>query len=161
MNDVIWKHLCIRGATQKKEFFKNELILWLDEEVFIRPKYQHIPLTHFTENIGYEFPIIVQDTGSIPDMRAFFLRNIATGQRMVWSWILEIYMLIWCDRDECIANRKMEDKAFCSVYIDELVLVNAENNDKVIDRMKMGHSLRRAIDSHMGKPYLLYENFLS
>merc|ERR1712060_532490 len=51
--------------------------------------------------------------------------------------------------------------AFCSVYIDELVLVNAKNNDIVIDRMKMRHSLRRAIDSHKGKPYLLYENFLS
>jgi len=161
VNDIIWKHLCIRGVLQSKEFPNNELILWLDEELFIRPKYQHIPLTHFTENIGYEFPIIVQDTGSIPDMRAFFLRNIAVGQRMVWFWIIEIYMLIWCNRDECIANRNMEEMAFCSVYIDELVLVNAKNNDEVIDRMKMRHSLRRAIDSHMGKPYIFYENVIS
>jgi len=94
VDDFIWKPMCIQGALQKKEFSKTDWVLWIDEEAFIQPKYQHIPLTHFTNPISFDFPIVVQDTGDLPDMRVFLLRNIATGQKMIYFWILEIYMRI-------------------------------------------------------------------
>jgi len=160
--DPIWKPMCIRGALQKKDFSKTDYLLWIDEETFIRPKYQHIPLTHFTDPVGVAFPVIVQDTGDIPDIRVFFLRNIAAGQRLIYFWILELYMQIWCTMGKCSADSRKAEMAFCSVYVDELMLArNVEKRDTSIDRYHMKHPLRQVIDSNVGKPYLFFDNFVS
>jgi hypothetical protein len=158
----MWKPMCLRGALQKREFAKTDYIVWVDEEVFIRPTYQHIPLKHFTDPVGVAFPIIVQDTGDIPDMRVFFLRNIAAGQRIIYFWILELYMRIWCKMGKCKTDQSMSDMAFCSVYVDELMLRrNVQKLDKASDRLRMKHLLRQVIDSRIGKPYLFFDNFVS
>jgi len=162
VNDFIWKPMCIRGALQKREFSKTDYVLWIDEEAFIRPKYQHIPITHFTNSISVAFPIIVQDTGDLPDMRVFLLRNIAAGQRIIYFWILEIYMRIWCTMGVCKPDNKMGEMAFCSVYVDELMLArNVQKSDQSINRLHMKHPLRQAIDSNIGKPFLFFDNFVS
>jgi len=162
LHDSIWIPMCIRGALQKRDFAKADYLLWIDEGAFIRPKYQHIPLAHFTNPVGVAFPIIVQDTGDLPDMRAFLLRNIAAGQRVIYFWILELYMRIWCTMGVCDVDRRMAQMSFCSVYVDELMLTrNVEKSDKSIDRLHMKHHLRLVIDSNVGKPYLFFDNFVS
>jgi len=162
LNDFIWKPLCIRGAFQKRDFSKTDYVLWIDEEAFIRPKYQHIPITHFTNPISIAFPIIVQDTGDVPDLRVILLRNIAAGQKIVYFWILEIYLRIWCKMGICKPDSNMGEMAFCSVYIDELMVArNAQKSDQSIDRLNMKHTLRQVIDSNVGKPFVFFDNFVS
>jgi len=163
IEDDIWNAMCIHGAFQKKEFRNTDVLFWLDESAYIRPKYQYIPLTHFTDSVSVGFPLILQDNGGIPDTRTLILRNIAAGRKIIYFWILEIYQQIWCPRGECVTNQTTVDMAFSSVYVDELHLLNnaKKKSTKAIDRLKMKHQLRRVIDSVMGKPYVFPENFES
>jgi len=132
-----WKTICMIGAMRK--FKEAELVLWLDDDAFIRPSHFDLPLSKYLRNFPKDY-IFAWDKRWDFNSGAVFVRINEAGYEIMLDWISENHLYLWLH-----LGRQMSDQmALTSIMIDAL--------DKAAGN-KVTHRQRAMLGTVAGQPW--------
>jgi len=132
-----WKTICLIGAMRK--YKHAELVLWLDDDAFIRPSHFDLPMSKFLRKFPDDY-VFAWDKRWDFNSGAFFVRINEAGHEVMLNWVSENHLYLWLHQ-----GRQMSDQmALTSIMIDAL--------DKAAGN-EVTHRLRGMLGTVAGRPW--------
>jgi len=132
-----WKTICLIGAMRK--YKEAELVLWLDDDAFIRPAHFELPMSKFLRKFPEDY-IFAWDKRWDFNSGAFFVRINEDGHEVMLNWVSENHLYLWLHQ-----GRQMSDQmALTSIMIDAL--------DKAAGN-EVTHRQRAMLGTVAGRPW--------